>query len=156
MPPTTGTNEEIIEKRDSSPLATSCMVLAALALLGAMALQISEIADETRTLSDSEIQTLLSSDFDRALKRQIDAIEKETQDLVATYAIPDDLIDRVAATEKEAPGAPGTLWKAIGGESVDAPSGGGGDALSPDDDTILPGDDDDDDLPVGDDDDDGF
>lgn len=44
MPPTNAT-EEIIEKKTGSPIATACLILAAVALLGSIALQITEIAD---------------------------------------------------------------------------------------------------------------
>ena len=43
----TGTNssEEIIEKKAGSPVASSCLVLACVALLGAIAFQVAEIAE---------------------------------------------------------------------------------------------------------------
>ena len=44
MPSTNTPNEEIIEKNDRSPVATSCLVIAAVALLGAMTIQVLEIA----------------------------------------------------------------------------------------------------------------
>ncbi|MBN1443449.1 MAG: hypothetical protein JXA90_12130 [Planctomycetes bacterium] len=44
MPPTTGTNEEIIEKRDLSPFATSCIVIAVVAVFAAIILQLKEIS----------------------------------------------------------------------------------------------------------------
>jgi hypothetical protein len=44
MASTNTPNEEIIEKSDRSPVATSCLVIAAVALLGAMTIQVLEIA----------------------------------------------------------------------------------------------------------------
>ena len=35
-------NEEIIERKEGSPVATSCLVIATVAILGAIALQIAE------------------------------------------------------------------------------------------------------------------
>ena len=37
-------NEEIIERKEGSPVATSCLVIAVVAILGAIALQIAELA----------------------------------------------------------------------------------------------------------------
>ena len=36
-------NEEIIERKEGSPVATSCLVIATVAILGAIALQIAEL-----------------------------------------------------------------------------------------------------------------
>jgi hypothetical protein len=47
MPPTHST-EEIIEKKASSPIATSCLVIAAVALLGGMVFQILETGQYRR------------------------------------------------------------------------------------------------------------
>jgi hypothetical protein len=44
MPPQTNT-EEIIEKKATAPVATSCLIIAAVALLCAIALQLTEIAE---------------------------------------------------------------------------------------------------------------
>ena len=44
MSPTNTSNEEIIERSERSPVATSCLVIAALALLGAIVIQVAEIA----------------------------------------------------------------------------------------------------------------
>ncbi|MEC7923264.1 MAG: hypothetical protein VX496_07705 [Planctomycetota bacterium] len=37
-------NEEIIERKEGSPVATSCLIIATVAILGAIALQIAELA----------------------------------------------------------------------------------------------------------------
>ncbi len=47
MPPTS-VAEEIIEKKPGSPLATACLVLSIVAILGAIALQIAEIGEYRR------------------------------------------------------------------------------------------------------------
>lgn len=77
MPPTHST-EEIIEKKASSPIATSCLVIAVVALIGGMIFQILEIGQYRRP----GIETLnkpnpgvekAKADID-ALKRKVKAI----------------------------------------------------------------------------------
>lgn len=43
--PDSGSTEEIIEKKASSPIATSCLVISCIAIVGAIFFQIWEIAD---------------------------------------------------------------------------------------------------------------
>ena len=50
----TNTSEDIIEKRDSSPLATSCLVLATLAILGAITLQLLELRQVRAGMTQAE------------------------------------------------------------------------------------------------------
>jgi len=45
----TTSDEEIIEKRPSNPVATSCLILAALAMLGAIIYQVAEISEVRAT-----------------------------------------------------------------------------------------------------------
>lgn len=47
-------NEEIIERKEKSPVATSCLIIATLAIIGAIALQISELAEIRAQYNDDE------------------------------------------------------------------------------------------------------
>ncbi len=49
-----GNDEEIIEKSSSEPVANACLILAAIALLGAMIFQIMEISEVRSTLTAQE------------------------------------------------------------------------------------------------------
>lgn len=69
-------NEEIIERKEGSPVATSCLIIACVAILGAISLQIAEL---TQVRADWDPQ---ERDVNQVLKvkadqeRIIDGIEK--------------------------------------------------------------------------------
>jgi len=140
----TNQTEEIIEKRDTSPLATSCLALAVLAILGAIALQVAELSELRKTWSPREKE-----------KGQIAFIKAETETFIDKYdevlklnSLVESERDEAKAIVEGRDGAPGTLHKSTG----DSDGGGGADD-DDDDDTDLDDDDDDDDLDLDDDDD---
>ncbi|MBI4604826.1 MAG: hypothetical protein HY721_22925 [Planctomycetes bacterium] len=55
MPPTsTNAAEEILEKKDAAPVATACLIIACVALLGAIAFQLIEVAEYRRAIKYKE------------------------------------------------------------------------------------------------------
>lgn len=111
MAPTNGTSEEIIEKRDTSPIATACLVVSAVFIVTAIVFQIAEIAEIRKEYSASELEmsprARASRDFRRELGSKIDkALESST--INEEYST---LIQDIVAGK---PGAPGTLWNQPG------------------------------------------
>ncbi len=141
----THTNEDIIEKRDTSPVATSCIVFATLALLGAIALQVAELreirADYSAKERNAGVVSRTVTDYDE--------IERGIDDLLRDTKIADSDRAQNSEIKEGAEGAPGTLGDAARGFDDDDDMTGGDD-----DDDDMAGDDDDDDF--GDDDDDDF
>ena len=77
MPPQTNT-EEIIEKKATAPVATSCLIIAAVALLCAIALQLTEIAEYR--------SGALASDKDPGLaqaKKDVNKYKEEVGDILS-------------------------------------------------------------------------
>lgn len=135
MPPTTGNTEEIIEKRDSSPVAMSCLIIAVLALFGAIALQLTEISSQkTKTL-----ELIVDNQYAKMVDSQIKRIREDATDAVQASddAVRQEYYDRVAKIIPEA-------WDDFDKEAV-----GAGDDDDDDDDDIV-----EDDPDAGDDDDD--
>jgi len=84
----TNPTEEIIEKRDTSPLASSCLAVSILAILGAIALQIAELSQIRADWSASEkvqAKILRVDDDNDALDDLVKKILKQTE------LFPDDL-----------------------------------------------------------------
>lgn len=88
MSPTTGTNEEIIEKRDTSPVATSCVILATLALLGAIALQLFELGEHRAELTSRERDALATGRFEAVEGASLERLRQATDDILADAEIP--------------------------------------------------------------------
>jgi hypothetical protein len=85
MPTSTQNSEEIIEKRDSNPVVTSCLVLACVFTVVALTLQIAETAELRSGYTDSDLQKGKTAhivdetkDFERQVKA---ALEKGTYQL---------------------------------------------------------------------------
>jgi len=150
----THTNEDIIEKRDTSPVATSCIVFATLALLGAIALQVAEIREIRADYGPSErnkgVVLRTESDYND-LENRIDDVLRDTK-------IADSDRESKTVESKIAPGEQiesGKLAdKAREFEDDDDDMAGGDDDDAAGDDDDAAGDDDDDDFGGGDDDDD--
>lgn len=78
--PSTNAAEEIIEKKTSSPLATSCLILAVVALLGAIALQLAELGEYRKgaPVSGPLPGAKQARDDSKSLGDRVDKILKET------------------------------------------------------------------------------
>jgi hypothetical protein len=90
MPPTSAT-EEIIEKKSSSPVATSCLIIAMIAMLAAMAFQLIELGEYRKNPLPADI----------AKKRSVDItnFQKSVNDILAKTAAGGD-----AAVDTDKPG----------------------------------------------------
>ena len=94
MPASSNMTEEIIEKKASAPVAMSCLIIACVAILGAIAFQITEIAgylsgaqqDEPIALAKRETKKF-SQDVQAVLEKGRDTKGGEPQE--ATGAAPD-------------------------------------------------------------------
>jgi len=157
----TNTTEEIIEKRDTSPLATSCLAVALLAIIGAITFQVMELAEIRADWAVTE------RDQGKILRAK-----REVADLESRVSGPEGVLANTRIIEPErkktrdtldgVPGADGTKADATLGTSTrrsSAPSAPPEAAAPLDDDDSSPGDDDDsspgddDDSSPGDDDD---
>lgn len=79
----TNSNEEIIEKRATAPIATSCLVIACVALMGAIIFQIVEIAAyRTGVAEPARINQGIAQDkaakYMSQLKKDVEAVEALT------------------------------------------------------------------------------
>jgi len=75
-------SEEIIERKEGSPVATSCLIIACVAILGAISLQIAEITQVRAgwDLEEREAYKVLHVDDDLGkITEQIKAIIKESE-----------------------------------------------------------------------------
>src|SRR5688572_11815210 len=129
MPPT-HTTEEIIEKKASSPIATSCLVIAVVALLGGMIFQILEIGQYRRP----GIETL---------NRPNPGIEKAKADLEILKRKVKAIVDQPVGEPGEAGAtSPGDLEPApaepTGDGGAAAPPGEPADPVEPPADTDTP------------------
>jgi hypothetical protein len=100
MSPQTNT-EEIIEKKATAPVATSCLIIAAVALLCAIALQLTEIAEYR--------SGALASDKDPGLaqaKKDVNKYKEEVGDILskAPKIEGDGTSTKAGAAPAEAPG----------------------------------------------------
>lgn len=117
-------NEEIIERKEGSPLATSLLVIAALAIVGAITLQLMEVAQTRveyqpgeklanqvqRTTKDArDIQTTIDDSLNASLplgdetgkKRVADAKERATKIKKAALAEAESKNESAGGTEGE-------------------------------------------------------
>lgn len=85
----TGTNstEEIIEKRASAPVATSCLIIACVAILGAIAFQVAEIA-EYRSGRDGISTRPGEGAGEIKARKDIDRVNKEVEETLAKAVTP--------------------------------------------------------------------
>lgn len=110
MPPTTGTNEEIIEKKDSSPAATSCVLVATIALLGAIVLQLMELGELKRQLSPKEAQALTTGRYKKAvIQQKLQAIDDRVEGILADAEVSVEDLELYGQIIDGAAGASGTL-----------------------------------------------
>ena len=80
-------NEEIIERKEGSPVATSCLIIATVAILGAIALQIAELAQIRTEYIPSE---KLANEVGRAKGDENDIVTTVQDILAASGPISDD------------------------------------------------------------------
>ena len=76
-------SEEIIERKEGSPVATSCLVIACVAILGAISLQIAEITQVRAdwSLEEKNLNRVLHVEDDlTAITERIDGIISEVGD----------------------------------------------------------------------------
>src|SRR5262245_9793019 len=99
----TASNEEIIEKKPSAPVATACLIISAVALIGAITLQLMELG-EYRT-------GIAASDKDPAATR-VNAALKKLKDEVST------VLEKTAGAGADA-GAAAPETKAGGAEATE-------------------------------------
>ena len=79
-------NEEIIERKEGSPVATSCLILATVAILGAISLQIAELAQIRAEYIPSE---KLANEVGRAKGDESDIVTTVQDILTASEPIGD-------------------------------------------------------------------
>ena len=151
MPTPTGSNEKIIEKRDSSPVATSCLVIAVLALIGAVVFHLYDIGELTANLDADEVAALLEGD-DIPLDDRLARIEREVDAAIkdADTKVDKAQVFRYRVASEGRKGAAGTRWAVLQSGGPDglrnfpaSPEGDDDDDVGDDDDDV--GDDDDDD-----------
>jgi len=111
-------DEEIIEKRPSHPIATACLILAALGLLGAIAFQIAEISNVRSGLTQS-LKTApnpadkFGAQISKELENAIQEMEKANEhgDIKATVSekdvgeappVPEEKADAATKADKPA------------------------------------------------------
>jgi hypothetical protein len=85
---TTGSNEEIIEKRDTSPLATSCLILSALAILAAIILQFKDIGEARKALDAHAMKVAKLGQATEASNPDIRRIRERVSSLIAKTEVP--------------------------------------------------------------------
>ncbi|MCZ6795666.1 MAG: hypothetical protein O7J95_18835 [Planctomycetota bacterium] len=144
MPTPTGSNEEIIEKRDSSPVATSCLVIAVLALIGAVVFHLYEIGELTANLDAGEVAALLEGD-DIPLDDRLARIERAVD---AAIKDADTKVDRAQVSRYRfasigQKGAAGSRWEEYQSQGPDglrnfpaSPAGDDDDDVGDDDDDV--------------------
>jgi len=91
MPPTSAA-EEIIEKKTGSPIATSCLILSVVAILGAIVLQLAELGEYRRGQLDqgrTPGKALAKKDLDK-LRSEVKAIVEKKAAGVDEAAPPDE------------------------------------------------------------------
>jgi hypothetical protein len=85
-PTAKSSTEEVIEKRDASPVAAACLILAAVALLGALALQIAEIAEYREGFLPAQAEA--ENPAGDLLRRDLRAFEQSVDSVLTTNAVP--------------------------------------------------------------------
>ena len=92
--PDTGSTEDIIEKKASSPVATSCLVIACVGLLGAIFFQVWEIADyRSKITIPTVVQKGIGQDMARAAILRLEGRVREILDSSAAGVSGVDAVD---------------------------------------------------------------
>ena len=114
MPLTTTNSEEIIEKKDSSPVATSCLLIAAVALVGAIVLQLAQYVEQTQDLSERQLKSLGKNRYMRIVKRDLEKNVAAVDEILQTVQVPEEDLKTYEDALKSVKGAPGTKWLEAG------------------------------------------
>lgn len=119
MAPTNGTNEDVIEKRDSSPVATAALVIAVVSIFAAISLQIAEVSEIRRGIPESE----LKMSGKRRAQKDLRDFTGQVETTLKASEIDENLVSKVKDIVGKKDRSPGTLWQGGG-----ADSGAGGSA----------------------------